>query len=140
MEQHDAAVNQRRTQLFNFTPHESGILRGFCEIALAGMKLHGCTVHVQGTSAWVNSPGKPVVDTVGNVAREQNGKLAYAAVISFRNSAIRRRFSDAILACLSEAGIQIVAEAEDGPLLPFETENDCSRPSSGAHANAEEMA
>jgi hypothetical protein len=89
------------------------------------MRLHSCTVHVSGSSAWVNPPGRPQIDKHGMAVREQDGKrVAYVAVISFRDSATRRRFSDTMLACLSEVGIEILAKAEGEPLLPLDTRED----------------
>jgi hypothetical protein len=114
MEQHDAAVNQRRTQLLSFTPHASGSLIGFCDVELpSGLRLLGCTVHVQATQqgsprCWINPPAKPQIDKDGMAARSMDGKrIEYTAVIGFRDASVRRRWSDAILACLVEVGIDI---------------------------------
>jgi hypothetical protein len=114
-----------RAQLLAFTPHASGSLIGFADVELpSGMRVHGTTVHRQGSAAWANPPGKPQIANDGTVAREQNGKIAYSAVISFKDSATRRRFSDTVPACLSEAGIDVLAEAEGPPLAPLDTRED----------------
>jgi hypothetical protein len=108
MQHNDATVSQRRTQLLAFTPHSSGSLIGFADFELpSGLRMLGCTVHVQGPRCWIKPPGKPKIDKDGRAAREMDAKrIAYTACIGFRD-AIRRRWSDAILACLAEAGIDI---------------------------------
>lgn len=77
----------------------SGTMIAFVDLLLpSGLKLIGCTYHVQGLSRWVLLPGRPKLDD-NNRARVslKTGKPSYSACVVIEDWQTRERFKEQAL-------------------------------------------
>jgi hypothetical protein len=92
--------------LEGFRPLTKGTLRGFARVAFnSGFILDEISIHVSSDDGhcWAMPPGRPMVDQAGNVMRDpRTGKLRYSGLCGFTTAAIRRRWSDEIVALVRE--------------------------------------
>lgn len=78
-----------------FKAMEKGALLGFADLEMdSGMVIHECTLMLSNGSKWVSPPGKPQLDA-NKAPVYKDGKMQYTAVITFRDKAIRQKWSDA---------------------------------------------
>jgi hypothetical protein len=86
-------------RLLSFRPFVKGSLRGFATVELPmGLRILDLPVLVGRNGPWVNMPAKPQVDRDGGQQkRDVNGKLAYVAILEWRDRDLANRFSNAVI-------------------------------------------
>jgi len=85
-------------RLIEWKPLVKGALRGFVTVELPiGLTIREMPLLVGNKGPWVSLPGKPQIDGGGQVRRDQNGKIAYVAVLEWRNKGLSDRFSRAVI-------------------------------------------
>jgi hypothetical protein len=85
--------------IVGWKPMPRNSLRGFADIKLpSGLIIREAVVHNTNGRAWVNLPGKPMVDRDGQAVRDPaTGKLKYAALLEWSDRAVADRFSAAVI-------------------------------------------
>lgn len=75
-----------------------GALRGFVSVELSmGLTIREMPVLIGNNGPWVSLPAKPQIDGGGQVRRDQRGKIAYVAVLQWRNKELSDRFSRVVV-------------------------------------------
>ena len=87
-----------------FTPIDRrGSLVGFADLHILGyrIRLFSCTVHEQNGKRWVGLPGRPWVNSNGELVRDETtGKVKYQPVLAFDSKDILDRFSVAAITAI----------------------------------------
>ena len=84
----------------DWKPRQQNTLRGFVRVRLpSGMVLHDVAVHEKNGKYWASPAGKPQLDRNDTAIRE-NGKIKYAAIVSFETKAVGDRFSQQVVEAL----------------------------------------
>jgi DNA-binding cell septation regulator SpoVG len=94
------APTRPRLRLIEWRPLVKGALRGFVTVELPmGLTIRKMPVLVGKKGPWVSLPGKPQIDGGGQVRRDPNGKIAYAAMAHWRDKDLSDRFPEPSLTC-----------------------------------------
>jgi hypothetical protein len=90
---------QKRMWLVSWKPLVKNSLRGFATVLLPiGLKISDVPVLVSNGKTWASLPSKPQVDKDGRHKRDVNGKLAYTAILEWKDRDLSDRFSQAVVA------------------------------------------
>jgi len=97
----DLQATTTQIVIVDFKPVERGTLRGFATIEMrSGIVMVDVAIGCSEGTWWAAPPGKPLIDRDGVVLKNPNGKVRYAAVIDFRDTATRRRWSQQVIEAL----------------------------------------
>jgi hypothetical protein len=89
--------------VIKFRPCRHHTLVGFATVRIdaLGLDIGEVSVHQHPNGhRWTALPAKPLLDADGVAQRNPDGKIAYAAVLGFRDRAVGEAFSKAVLAAL----------------------------------------
>ena len=90
---------QKRMRLIAWKPLVKNSLRGFATVLLPiGLKISDVPVLISNGKTWASLPSKPQVDKDGRHKRDVNGKLAYTAILEWKDRDLSDRFSQAVVA------------------------------------------
>ena len=91
-------ADRPRLRLIEWRPLVKNSLRGFVSIELPiGLTIREVPVLVGKNGPWAALPAKPQIDGGGQVRRDPNGKIAYVAILQWRNKELADRFSQAVI-------------------------------------------
>jgi len=95
-----------------FRPLRKNTLRGFARVRFpSGLILDEVSIHAsESGKAWAAPPARPVIDPEGNPVRGRDGKLRYAAVVSFSEAKVRTSWSEQCVAAVREKFPQALGE------------------------------
>src|SRR5690349_1803536 len=92
-----------RMRLLNFRAVNKGSLRGLATVALPnGLTIFDCPVMVGKRGPWATLPAKPVLDSEGRHVTADGRKRQYAPVAQWRDKEQSTRFSDSLVALVTE--------------------------------------
>jgi hypothetical protein len=93
----------RQIKASNWVRCAKNTLIGFVDLEVAGLTLHGCTVHQKGESRWIGLPGRQQLHRDGNIlTTPKTCKPAYSATVSIGDLEARARFQRAALRAVDE--------------------------------------
>lgn len=95
-----ASEDRPGLRLVEWKPVAKGALRGFVSVELPiGLTIREMPVLVGAKGPWVSLPGKAQIDSEGRVRRDpaKSNKIAYVAVLAWRDKGISDRFSKAVI-------------------------------------------
>jgi len=69
-------------------------LRGLANVQLRGLIIHGCAVHESsGGHRWATLPTRPILDDLGQIKRDAQGRSTFRPVVEFADPALAEQFS-----------------------------------------------
>jgi hypothetical protein len=82
-------------QLRNWRPVQRNTLRGFINVTVPaiGLTIDYVAIHVLGSRRWTALPVRPLIDSEGQLLRDEAGKIKYVATFRWITHGIARRFS-----------------------------------------------
>lgn len=102
-------------KLLDFRAVRKGALRGFAAIELSiGLKINDIAICESHGKAWAGLPGKPQIDKDGRPIRDERGKLAYSAVLEWRDKRLRDAFSERVVEIVRAAHPDAFDNTEQG--------------------------
>jgi hypothetical protein len=107
---------QLRLRLLEFRPLVKGALRGSfarVEVAPPGLEISDVPVLTSHGKAWASMPSKPQLTADGTPRRGTDNKPLYVAILRWRNTDLKNRFSDAVVAQVRQQHPDAFAEGGD---------------------------